>query len=468
MVVVFCLYCVYCLGQSLFADRLFPNTTMGSTSLGMKTHAEANEELAKLSGNYTLTVSGAGEDVVFSSELLGVTATNQTVESLGLVGNAAAWPLELFASHAAPASAVVAYDAAVLEANVQGWVDAYNNMVPAGSPATLRYDQATSQFSVVNAVPSQQLSYDAVLAQVKAAVDNGATAVKLDDSCVMNSQVSGPSVEQLKKEAGQLNTSFGFNFTVALGSSALLPINRGCALDWVNVDADYNVTYSEERFQEWLGRLGDSLNTAGGTHTYTRADGKEVSVTGGTYGWQVDRDALYTAIRQGIDSNSTNTVALTCAVEGNGYQGPDGPDCGRYIDVDITEQHARLYDVGGAVLWETDVITGYDNGTYDTPTGFFVINAKESPSVLQSSSTYDGGDGTEPLTITYRHEVEYWMPFYGNFIGFHDAPWQTDGWGGDMYHDPYYGSGGCVNLPTEKAAELWDLVQVGLPVSVHY
>jgi len=54
----------------------------------------------------------------------------------------------------------------------------------------------------------------------------------------------------------------------------------------------------------------------------------------------------------------------------------------------------------------------------------------------------------------FGRDVDYWMPFIGTFIGLHDAWWQTE-FGGELYKDGYFGSGGCVNLPTEKAAELY-------------
>ena len=58
------------------------------------------------------------------------------------------------------------------------------------------------------------------------------------------------------------------------------------------------------------------------------------------------------------------------------------------------------------------------------------------------------------------------MPFIGNVYALHDAPWQPD-FGGTMYRDGY-GSHGCVNLPPSKAAELYNIVDVGTVVVVHW
>ena len=57
------------------------------------------------------------------------------------------------------------------------------------------------------------------------------------------------------------------------------------------------------------------------------------------------------------------------------------------------------------------------------------------------------------------------MPFTQQGHGFHDADWQ-DAFGGNVY--TYYGSHGCVNMPVDKAGELYAVLEAGTPVVVHY
>ena len=55
------------------------------------------------------------------------------------------------------------------------------------------------------------------------------------------------------------------------------------------------------------------------------------------------------------------------------------------------------------------------------------------------------------------------MPFNKN-IGLHDASWRNK-FGGDIYLTN--GSHGCINLPTAKAAEIYDYVEKGEAVIVY-
>ena len=140
------------------------------------------------------------------------------------------------------------------------------------------------------------------------------------------------------------------------------------------------------------------------------------------------------------------------------YNGVGQRDWGnRYLDVDISEQHVRFYGDDGAIIWETDFISGMPDGTHDTVPGTWYVNNKESPSKLIG---YENGKKIYETTVTY------WMPFEGNGIGFHDATWQP-GFGGTMYANGY-GSHGCVNLSYSAAQELYGIVQVGDVVVVHY
>ena len=57
------------------------------------------------------------------------------------------------------------------------------------------------------------------------------------------------------------------------------------------------------------------------------------------------------------------------------------------------------------------------------------------------------------------------MPFAYN-VGFHDASWRHGRFGGNIYKTS--GSHGCINMPEDKAAKLYELVAVDTPVIAYY
>ena len=138
-----------------------------------------------------------------------------------------------------------------------------------------------------------------------------------------------------------------------------------------------------------------------------------------------------------------------------------GRDWGnRYIDIDLAEQHVRMYDDSGALVWESDCVTGDHSKGHDTPTGVYQLNEYRASGNVELRGAIDPATG-KPEYISH---VNYWMPFKDNSWALHDADWRSR-FGGSIYLTN--GIHGCVNLPPDKAKELFGLTKVGDVVTVH-
>lgn len=120
-----------------------------------------------------------------------------------------------------------------------------------------------------------------------------------------------------------------------------------------------------------------------------------------------------------------------------------------YVEVDISAQHLYYYE-NLTLKFESDIVTGNISAKHNTPTGVYYLRARQTNQVLTGKN--------------YASHVDYWMPIIGNSIGLHDATWRSR-FGGQIYKTN--GSHGCINMPHVKAAELFNMIQVGTPVVVH-
>jgi lipoprotein-anchoring transpeptidase ErfK/SrfK len=120
-----------------------------------------------------------------------------------------------------------------------------------------------------------------------------------------------------------------------------------------------------------------------------------------------------------------------------------------YIEVDMGIQKLYYYEAGELKL-ETDIVTGNVRKKMNTPEGVNYVYSKQKNRILR-------GEG-------YTSPVSFWMPVKGA-VGIHDASWR-DEFGGDIYKSN--GSHGCINLPSDVMAELYDMVEVGTPVVMFY
>ena len=127
----------------------------------------------------------------------------------------------------------------------------------------------------------------------------------------------------------------------------------------------------------------------------------------------------------------------------------------KHIYVSISEQH--LWACTGTELFvDAPVTTGASalTNVHDaTPLGTERITGKVRNTVLA------GRD----VNGSWNDAVTYWMPFRGG-DGFHDAPWQTFPLGSQLYKTQ--GSHGCVHVPIDVLAPLYNWALVGTLVTV--
>ena len=236
-------------------------------------------------------------------------------------------------------------------------------------------------------------------------------------------------------------------------------IDKSVISGWLSTDENMQDVISEEAVRGWLQQFGDTYDTIGTTRTFTTPTGKQATVSGGTYGWSINEKAEYDVIIDAVKNSRVLEREPEYYI--SGHAAVHGmPDWGStYIDVDLSEQH-MWYVVDGSIALETDVVTGRPTPERITPEGTYSIVEMERNRVLKGS--------VNPATgkPSYETPVNYWMRVTWSGIGFHDATWQP-AFGGAL-NQTSAGSHGCINMPYDKAAQLYEMVEMGTPVVIHY
>ena len=119
----------------------------------------------------------------------------------------------------------------------------------------------------------------------------------------------------------------------------------------------------------------------------------------------------------------------------------------RTIVVSIGDQWLYAYE-DGVQVFDAPVSTGRDG--FDTPTGEFAIYAKLD--IQDMSGNIDGEE-------YYVPDVPNVMYIYGG-VALHGTYWH------DMFGTGVRMSHGCINLPLDAAAWLYDWADIGTPVTV--
>lgn len=459
--VVGVLLVAYLIGVAVFSGHFWPNAKMGDTDISFKTPEEITSALEQGVEKYSLRIHGDGLDVTLSANEAGVDFNAERIVS-GMFddANAWAWPLEAFSDHDETDALVATLDESGVSDELHAAIDAVNASTEAPVNATVAYDESSKMFTVVKEKYGTQINADVVMAAVADAVSTLQGEVVLDESALSQPTILSTD-QRVVDAAAQANGMILVNVKFALAGTPVATLDASVVAPCIAIGDDLSVSLNEDALGDWADKIASTYSTVGNKRTYTRADGKQVSVSGGSYGWKIDRDALLDAAKSAIDSDQTGQVDLPCSQTGTAAPSADGGrDWGtRYIDVDLTAQHAWLFDESGAVAWESDIVSGKPTSSSGslTPTGVYVINSNSGGSTLKGTND----DGTK-----YETPVTFWMPFVGNLIGFHDATWQS-AFGGTRYKDGA-GSHGCVNLPYGMAEALHNVCRAGDVVVCHW
>jgi len=289
--------------------------------------------------------------------------------------------------------------------------------------------------------------------EIGKAIMSLAPTLDLDDAGCYLSPVVFSTDEELLSRVATYNAWLPFCITYQFGDVSE-ELNAGVAMDWLVFNDDGTAWLDQSALEAWVADFAPRHDTVGKPRQFVTAYGETRTIEGGYYGWEIDQDAEIEAINNAIIGCYGETREPYYIQRAAGYGTNEWGDT--YLEVDIANQY-MYYTVAGEVVFECDVVTGAPWGGNETDQGAFEILEMLSPTVLKGQMLANG-------EREYESPVSYWMRITWPGIGFHDATWQPT-FGGDWYLTN--GSHGCINMPYDKAQELYSMVEVGLPVIVY-
>ena len=304
-----------------------------------------------------------------------------------------------------------------------------------------------SDWNLIDEVQGDDINYDDFIKKVVDDINNGAELSYKADDYYFHPAVksSDPDMKETKDSVQKyksLSITFDFGKKKEIITSEKICSKLSMKKGKVKLDTSWTKSY--------IRKLAKKYNTLGKERKFkTTKDGKK-TVKGGALGWWMDENATLKMLNTALKKKKSKTIKPKWFNKG-AVHGKDNDIGKSYVEVSIARQHVWVY-VKGKLKLETDCVTGIPNKERMTHPGCHFIYAKQRDRWL----------GTMAVQGYHTH-VDYFMPFNGG-EGLHDAPWRG-AFGGNIYRGG--GSHGCVNLPPSKAAEMYNIVWVGMPVIVY-
>lgn len=452
---VICL--IYVAISVYFMSHFFVNTKINGKNFSGKTASDVEKYLQTNIKDYKLTIleNEGRQDVISGSEIgLEYRAGTET-EKLLKDQNGFAWPKAFFTENSRKVSVNVSYNEESLNQRISQLSCLQTEQTPAEN-AKPEFDG--NQYVIKPEVYGNAVDKERLTEQVKVHI----TEFQPQLDMVATKCYAKPKYTEDSKEVQEACDAMNkyVNASITYPMNEPVVVDKALISQWLQVDGEMKVSLNTEAMKQWFTAFGDKYDTQGTTRTFITPAGKSATVTGGTYGWSIDEDTELVNLQNSI-LNGEVVTREPAYYAGGTAAAHSGQDWGNtYAEVDMSAQH-MWYIQNGQVVLETDVVTGEPIPSKITPEGVYSLMWKQPNSVLVGDINPDTG---EPA---YKTKVKYWMQVTSSGVGFHDAIWQT-AFGGTLYQIPGTGSHGCINMPLDQAAALFNMIEPGTPVIFHW
>lgn len=451
--------CAYAGMTYYYSDKFFQGTTINGIDCSGKTAYEVEQLIASRVEDYSIEVDSRGlEPQVITGDQIGYSyVSDGGILKLLKQQKPYEWISGLYEKRSYTASENTTYDRQKLKTQVRELNCAKEENQVAPEDAYVAFGE--TQFEIVPETQGSELKMrEAYNALAQAIAESQSTVDFAENPDVYVKAAVTSDSPDLQAAMDACNNFTKASITYTFGDETVT-LDGSTIKDWLNFDDKGQLVKDDASFKQhisdFVAELAYDHDTVGTEREFYTTSGRTVYVYGSAYGWQIDQSAEAAQLTQEIQSGTQTVREPVYSMTANSHGVNDLGST--YIEVDLSDQHMYYYQ-DGSIIFDSDIVSG--NMSYadrQTPPGIFTLYYKKSPDVLRGRQLEDG-------KYEYEQPVNYWMPFNGG-IGFHDADWQPY-FGGDRYLSG--GSHGCINLPPENAAILYDIIQYGVPIICFY
>lgn len=324
--------------------------------------------------------------------------------------------------------------------------------------AHIRYSKKKQKYVLVKQVQGNQIDENRLISYVDEVLDENLKTELLSSerTIELNEEVyrqpdieaSGEMKQKVKKLNSQLKKYRNTTVTYLFGSETQV-LDSDTINSWLKIK-NSGISIDKDAAAAYVSDMANKYNTIYVPRTFHTSTGADVTVSDNEYGYRIDQESELAQLLEDLKSGENVSREPVYSSIGMQRNGTDDL-AGSYIEVSLDAQHLWLYK-DGTLVTETDIVSGAPTAERETYRGAWPIAYKASPFTL-SSEEYG-----------YATTVKYWMPFvYGQ--GLHDASWQS-AFGGNRYKTGH-GSHGCINLPEDQAALIYNTIDGGYPILIY-
>ena len=343
----------------------------------------------------------------------------------------------------------ITYDETKLDYAIGNLKCLNDEYISSGVAPQLTFDG--NSFTMTQAEPGTEIDKEKTIGLIKKAINNMDSVLKLENqNCYLVSLDTNISDKE-QTVLNQLNSYLDVVITLSFGEETEV-IDRAQIYKWLSVDTNNEIVFDKDAIVEYIDSFATKYETMGQSRVFTTSTGSEITVSGGDFGWWINRNAEAEAIINDIKTLNSATREPNYLQRAGAYGDVDFGDT--YVEINLTTQRLFAYKDGNKIV-EADIISGDPRNGKETPTGVFNMR------FMFTNYNFVRG--------SFQKTLKYWMVFYGNTvetnIGIASCDWITD-FGGTAYKSA--GSLGSIYINEADAKTLYkELPGKDFPVIIY-
>ena len=434
---------VYFGGVHYFKRRFLPNTVINYTNAGFSTIDELDKKLQEPLRDYSLeVVAREGERHIIRARDVDLHyKLDKSIDTILATQEVYKWPMYLFKKNPYKVPVTVEMDNYKLDYVLSNYNCLTESRFKEARDAYIASYSNAEGYVIEKEYDGTRLDVD----KAKETIKSSLTALKIIDDLDADGLYDFAKIKEDDAHLLSAQDILNKHAATVINYVGGAVLNGERISQWIGIDNEGNLILDEGGIRAFVDELAEKYDTLGKTRVFKTTDAREVEILAKKYGWQVDKEGEFQAIKASILAGeqleplfSSRAVSL----EGNDFGNT-------YVEIDLGNQKLYYY-VDGQLTLSSDIVSGALWGGRKTPAGLYKVNYKARNVVLR------GPD--------YAAPVRYWMPFNGG-IGMHDANWRSS-FGGSIYKSG--GSHGCINMPSSSAKALYDIINKDCPVICYY
>ena len=344
IIISFCALLVIYFGITMyFTNHFYFGSTISCVNVSGKTVEEVDEQMPSEVEEYTLELEERGntKEQIKASDIGLEYNSDGKVKELKDKQNPFAWIIALFDKKDSKISEVVTYDEELLQECLDklSCFDS-SNIIEPQNPS---FQYTDDGYVIVDEVCGNKINKDILYDRVIDAILKGEKTIDLESSnCYENPQYTSNSQEVIDTK-DILNKYIDSEITYTFGDKTEV-LDGSTINNWLKVNENLEITFDEKKIKSYLDKLSSTYDTVGKTRDFVTSLGTTIKVSGGDYGWSINKNEEVQELIEIIKEGQTITkepIYMQTAIS------HDNNDIGNtYVEINMTKQHLWFYKNG--------------------------------------------------------------------------------------------------------------------------